>query len=272
MRKIIFTQTETKEIISQYLNGKSLREIGDNFLVSKGVIKRILIENNIKMRQRTPKYQAQYDIFEIIDNPEKAYWLGFIAADGCNYQREHNASIVLNIHQKDIDHLQKFKEFCKTNAIIKTYTTSAGFSNNTPMCKLVLNSKKMSQDLANKGVVPRKSLILGPPKIDSQFYLPFILGYFDGDGSIGQANNSNFFISIQGTQELLTWINEILDLSTTLETRNDDGKNSYYIRCGGIQKPYHILSQLYNSCEVHLERKYLIYQNLKTVVLNRNIK
>ena len=168
--------------------------------------------------------------------------MGFIAADGCNYQREHNASIVLNIHQKDIDHLQKFKEFCKTNAIIKTYTTSAGFSNNTPMCKLVLNSKKMSQDLANKGVVPRKSLILGPPKINSQFYLPFILGYFDGDGSIGQANNSNFFISIQGTQELLTWINEILDLSTTLETRNDDGKNSYYIRCGGIQKPYHVLS------------------------------
>ena len=50
MRKIIFTQTETEEIISQYLNGKSLRKIGDNFLVSKGVIKRILIENNIKMR------------------------------------------------------------------------------------------------------------------------------------------------------------------------------------------------------------------------------
>lgn len=50
MRKIIFTQTETEEIISQYLNGKSLREIGDNFLVSKRVIKRILIENNIKMR------------------------------------------------------------------------------------------------------------------------------------------------------------------------------------------------------------------------------
>jgi hypothetical protein len=140
------------------------------------------------------------------------------------------------------------------------------------MCKLVLNSKKMSQDLANKGIVPRKSLILEPPKIDSRFYLPFILGYFDGDGSISQTNNSNFLISIQGTQELLTWINEILDLSSTLETRNDNGKNSYYIRCGGTQKPYQILSQLYNSCEIHLERKYLIYQNLETVVLNRNIK
>ena len=243
MLKNIFTKEQEQDIINQYsIQHKSLRAVGDQYKVSRFVIKRILTENNVSIRHDNHKYKADYSIFETIDNPEKAYWLGFIAADGCNYQREHNASIVLNIHQKDIDHLQKFKEFCKTNAIIKTYTTSAGFSNNTPMCKLVLNSKKMSQDLANKGVVPRKSLILGPPKINSQFYLPFILGYFDGDGSIGQANNSNFFISIQGTQELLTWINEILDLSATLETRNDDGKNSYYIRCGGIQKPYHILS------------------------------
>jgi hypothetical protein len=50
MRKIIFTQTETEEIISQYLSGKPLRKVGDNFSVSKEVIKRILVENNIKTR------------------------------------------------------------------------------------------------------------------------------------------------------------------------------------------------------------------------------
>ena len=52
------------------------------------------------------------------------------------------------------------------------------------MCKLVLNSKKMSNDLIDKGIVPNKSLVLKKPNIPQQYYLPFILGYFDGDGSI----------------------------------------------------------------------------------------
>ena len=47
-------------------------------------------------------------------------------------------------------------------------------------------------------------------------------------------------------------------------------RNSYYIRCGGTNKPYQILKQLYDSCEIHLDRKYNIYKDLETVVLSRN--
>lgn len=54
------------------------------------------------------------------------------------------------------------------------------------MCKIVLNSKKMSNDLIDKGIVPNKSLVLKPPKINKKYYLPFILGYFDGDGTISK--------------------------------------------------------------------------------------
>lgn len=117
-----------------------------------------------------------------------------------------------------------------------------GYSNNTPMARLTLNSKKMSNDLSNKGIVPRKSLILKPPTISKEFYLPFILGYFDGDGSISKTSQyNNFTISIQGTQELLLWICNVLNWDATLEKRNNDNKNSYYIRCGGTNKPYYIL-------------------------------
>ena len=50
--------------------------------------------------------------------------------------------------------------------------TSVGFSNNSLMCVINLNSKKMSEDLEDKGVVPNKSLILKPPKIKSEFLNP----------------------------------------------------------------------------------------------------
>lgn len=273
MKKIIFTNEQIQEIINKYQNNQTQANIGKDYGVSKTVIKRILEEQNVSLRKNTNKYYANYDIFEQIDSSEKAYWLGFIAADGCNYQREQNASIIINIHQKDLEHLKKFKEFCNTNAIIQEYITSEGYSQETPMCKIVLNSKKMSNDLIDKGIVPNKSLILQPPKISQNFFLPFILGYFDGDGSINkssQYNNYNF--SLQGTKEMLEWINTTLQINLPLGQRTKTNKNSYYIRCGGTNKPYKILKQLYNSCDVHLERKYNIYKALETVVLNRNVK
>ena len=276
MKKIEFSQEQIEDILNKYQNNWTQQKIAENYQVSRTVIKRILEtqNNGIVIRNRTSKYQYQQDIFEIIDTAEKAYWLGFLAADGCNYQREKNASVIINIHQKDIEHLEKFKQFCHTDAEIKSYIGYEGYSNQTPMCKIVLNSKKISNDLVEKGIVPNKNLILKPPKISKEFYKPFILGYFDGDGSISKTSQyNNYSISIQGTKEILTWICEILNWDAKLEKRNiNSNNNSYYIRCGGTNKPYLILNQLYNSCETHLDRKFNIYKTLETVVLNRNIE
>ena len=276
MKKIEFSQEQINDIITKYQNNWSQNQIAQFYKVSRTVIKRVLTTQieNLPLRGRTSKYNYQQDIFEIIDTAEKAYWLGFLAADGCNYQREHNASVVVNIHEKDIDHLNKFKCFCCTDAEIKSYIGYQGFSNHTPMCKITLNSKKISNDLVDKGIVPNKSLILQPPNIPKEFYKPFILGYFDGDGSISKTSQyNNYTMSIQGTKEILTWICEVLDWDARLEKRMPNSNtNSYYIRCGGTNKPYQILSQLYNSCEIHLERKFQIYKTLETVVLNRNIE
>lgn len=273
MKKIIFTQEQLNDIINKYQNQHlSLKSIGEEYNVSRSTITRLLKQNNVEIKKTNHKYYANYRIFESIDSCEKAYWLGFIAADGCNYEREQNASITINIHQKDLEHLEKFKNFVNSNKPIEKYIQTHGFSNNTPMCRFTLNSKDMSKDLSDKGIVPRKSLILEPPKIDSKYYLPFILGYFDGDGSIFKTTQDLYGISIVGTKELLEWINEILNMSDKLEKRKDDDKNNFYIRCGGIEKPYLIMKKLYDSVEVRLDRKYSIFKELETVVLNRNIK
>lgn len=276
MRKVEFLQEQIEDILNKYQNNWSQQKIADDYKVSRTVIKRILEtqNNGIIIRDRTSKYKYQQDIFENIDTAEKAYWLGFLAADGCNYQRKHNASIIVNVHEKDIGHLEKFRQFCNTDAEIKSYVGYEGFSNQTPMCKITLNSKKISNDLIDKGIFPNKSLILQPPKISKEFYKPFILGYFDGDGNISKTSQyNNYSISIQGTKEILLWICKILDWEAKLEKRNNNSDtNSYYIRCGGTNKPYFILNQLYSSCETHLDRKFYIYKTLETVVLNRNIE
>lgn len=273
MNKIVFSQEQTQEIINLYLNeNMTLKNIGKQFHVSRSVITRVIDENNITKRNRTTKHKNNTKIFENIDSSEKAYWLGFLAADGINYRREKNAMVGLNISQKDREHLIKFKNFCNSDAEIIDYIATEGFSNNTPMSKLFIYSIEISDDLTKHGVPPKKSLILKPPIIEEKYYLPYICGYFDGDGSIYKTSQyNNYSLSIQGTKEILEWINSILNISNRLEKRNpENDNNSYYIRCGGTNKPYTILNKLYSSCEIHLDRKYEIYKNLETVVLSRN--
>lgn len=146
MKKIIFNESQTQDIIKKYLNeNKALSTISKELGVSRPVISRVLKENNIKLRTKTHTYTCDYDIFENIDNNEKAYWLGFIAADGTIYQREQNASVIISISKKDREHLEKFKQFCHTDAKIIDFVNTTGFSSpehSSEMTKIVLNSKK----------------------------------------------------------------------------------------------------------------------------------
>lgn len=273
MKKIIFSESEEAEIVNLYITQQlSTREIGKRFGVSKETINRVLKANNVNCNHTARKIQGNYHIFHTIDSKEKAYWLGFLAADGCNYQRKYNASVILSLSQKDLQHLKLFKEFMQTDASIQLFEQNCGFSKNSKMCKLVLNSKELSNDLSDKGIVPKKSLILNIPKIPEEYYLSFILGYFDGDGTIFKTKTKEFGIAFVGTKELLTWIKAILGLSCSLEQRAGCEKNNYYIRCGGIKKPYFIMKQLYDNCPVHLDRKYQMYKALETVVFNSDIK
>lgn len=264
MKKINFDEEQIQQIIKLYVEEHiSLTKLAKQFNVSRTVITRIIKEQHIDIRQDNHSYYAEYRMFKNIDNAEKAYWLGFIAADGCVFEREDNASIKLNIHERDELHLIKLRTFLKGNMPIKHIIQNAGFSNNTPMVRIDFNSIEMVEDFKKHGVTPRKSLNLKPPLIDKQFYLPYILGYFDGDGSIFE-NGNEFGINIEGTKETLDWINSLLNISSSLEQRKESDKNNYYIRCGGIQKPYNIMKKLYNSCPVHLDRKYEKFLKLQS--------
>lgn len=171
----------------------------------------------------------------------------------------------ISIHEKDYNHLEKFRDFMKSNVNIVKFTNDSGFSKDapTPMCAISFNSEEMAQDLINLGIVPKKSLILEPPKIEPQYYLPYILGYFDGDGTIYKTNHdTEFTVGFIGSLPTISWINEITGLNATLEQRRKNS-DTYYIRCGGINKPYNLLKPLYESTNVHLDRKYKLFKELE---------
>jgi hypothetical protein len=122
MSKIEFSSEQIQFIIEKYnVEQLSMAKIGElcEPRVSKTVIRRILNENNIPIKTDNHKYKANYRKFQNVDSAEKAYWLGFIAADGCVYTREKNATIRIALSQKDKEHLKKFVNFMESNVVVQ---------------------------------------------------------------------------------------------------------------------------------------------------------
>ena len=114
--------------------------------------------------------------FEKIDTEEKAYWLGFLYADGSVGSKEDK--IELGLAEKDLKHIEKFKTFMNINNKIS-------YREKTKSYRMSFRSAQCKQDLINKGCVPKKSLILNFPnenQVPKYLIRHFIRGYFDGDG------------------------------------------------------------------------------------------
>ncbi len=232
----------------------------------------IVARNN---RDKTKIYKFDENFFEIIDSEEKAYWLGFLYADGfINSSRKHNSrKMGISISSIDREHLVKLNESLKSNVIIRDYKTSGGYSLDTQYSRLIFSSEKMCSDLVDKGMFEKKSLILCFPnerQVSKALQCHFIRGYFDGDGSISISGNEYKF-RICGTKELLTSIQEILGVTNMLQKRKKDDSNNYSIDFGGNNKVLLNLKKLYDQSHIHLDRKYVRFSSLveKQAILNR---
>jgi hypothetical protein len=152
------------------------------------------------------KYNINDDAFNEL-SPESCYWAGFFAADG-NIAK-NNIGMTLSLSIKDKDHLEKFKNFLKTEYPIKERLAQEVFM----QCIIQFRSEKIVNDLYYfYNITPRKSLTLEPPNIKDPYLQDcFIIGYLDGDGSIGlykSKRQKSLHISALGTENILNWINE----------------------------------------------------------------
>ena len=182
-----------EQIIKEYIEtGCSIQ-----FLKRKYGIPPMKISNAIKAAGYdviNKQNQIKFDehVFDSIDTEEKAYWLGFIWADGCIASRDYNFEMALA--EKDKEHLEKFNLFVKHKRSI----TKKICKINGKECiayRSSFNSKHFWNTLNNYGCTPKKSLTLKFPKLEifkePQFVYDFIRGYFDGDGCITHKNKEH---------------------------------------------------------------------------------
>lgn len=210
------------------------------------------------------KHFFNENIFEEIDSEEKAYWFGFIMADGCIYSNKESKRLQINLSSKDINHLNKFQIFLNSDYKIQTKVIK-----NTEASLLKINSTKLCKDLINKGILERKSLINKYPKnvIPDKYFLDFLRGYFDGDGCLSKNKKSS--IKILGTKEFLESIQFILLNNFQIETSLYKNKNIFSLEILRNECKKDFLNLIYINANIYLERKYDLYVHFKSNLIDK---
>ena len=260
------TEQLQNQIIAAYKNNISLRQIEKDFDVSRKTISKFLEEKGIKTVKGNHyrKYFHNFDFFEKIDSEEKAYWLGFMFADGyiVNYDNYYGEDVLgLSVSLKDQEVLEKFKKSIQATNPIKCYQRKRS---GEPMVRLQMSSQKTVNDLISHGCVKQKSLILQPPKEIPEELLPhFIRGLFDGDGCITSSlkgSYESYQVDITSTFLMVNWIKEKVGMGSIV--KDSRREKTYYYTLGGNQQVIKFYHYLYNNATIYLNRKYNKFQQL----------
>ncbi len=128
-------------------------------------------------------------LFDELGSEAKAYWLGFLAADGVVVEHAGKSFVVrLALASEDRNHLLKHRATLQSTHAVVDYITKTGHGGNS----LAIASPELAGELANHGVGPRKSLTLEWPEFLTQDLLGhYLRGYFDGDGSFRARRKSS---------------------------------------------------------------------------------
>ena len=207
----------TQDIIYAYvIELKSIAEISRISDLSTYKVKKILIDNSIPIRSRkeqnalTNKARAKHvnhEYFDNIDSCQKAWLLGFLASDGWIEKERNRINIELSIVDKEI--LEKIKNELNIESEILVHETGNGFT----VCRLSWTSQQQKEQLVKFGIVHRKTYEeMHLPKFNNpDLIYAFILGFFDGDGSISiSADDYIRFRLVAHRPELLEDIKEFL--------------------------------------------------------------
>lgn len=238
------------ELVEKYESGMSIYEIAKQIGENQQAV------SNTLKKYTTLRPKAIYDLdehyFSAIDTEDKAYFLGFIAADGAVVNNGSDVMVLtISINKKDIEILENMKASMKSTHNIQKLQRD--------QVRLAIANKKLLSDLMKLGIHERKSLDLEPMLkfIPNSLKHHFIRGYFDGDGSIfwtkTGSKNKRRYVAIRGTKNFLEEIQAFFGVGGTIQFNT----GTHQLRIGAKADVEHIYQIMYQDASVRLERKYL---------------
>jgi hypothetical protein len=261
-----FTDEQEAEIAKRYLSGESAKGIARALgLPGKDTILGSLRRQNIVQRSpadRNRLYSLDENAFDVI-TPDAAYWWGFLYADGSVSKR----SVILSLKWDDFDHVEKFKEFMKSEAPIKKYGHKLGRDIHYA-CYIGITSQHLASRLTELGIVPHRTRFdCVKDNLPQDMIRHWIRGFFDGDGTIN-SSRGQFDAGFMGSMEVMEWVRECIPfVDKNKRIHKHSISNVFYLSFSGNNVSREITSYLYDGQTLYMDRKH----KLSTLIPDRYV-
>lgn len=222
----------------------------------------------LKLNVRKPKFSYNRDYFESIDSPEKAYWLGFVYADGyvIDNSQSGNYEFAIELQATDSGHLEKLNNSLNSNkpitfrsrekSSLQKFTNIENYNKVCDSCMVRYYDIKMVRDLAKHGVIQNKTYHMNFPSLSKELLSHFLRGFIDGDGCISNGSFSFRSWRKDFAKKVIKVLNE--ECGSEIKEPYLDG-TSYHVVFGKREQVKLILDYLYKDAEIYLDRKYQKY-------------
>ena len=257
-KKKKLTKQQIEYIIENY-RSMSTKEIAEKIGVSKSAVGGVAHRYNLKSIKRRTYNLLNENYFHVIDSQDKAYFLGFVGADGCLYNRGRGWQGVLSIiiQKEDIKILEILKSKLLTDKPINSYNKYVS---------LQISSDIIFDDIGDKGLLPRKTYGNTIATVPTIFMPALIRGYFDGDGNISfHKNILETRVSITGYERNMLKLQQYLESQNIFTSFVKDNSKYSNMETGSFgalytlnkTSTYCLLKLLYKDTEgIYLDRKF----------------
>jgi len=253
------------EIIAKYQAGASSYTLGKEYNTYHNRILNLLAQNGIQRRKTGEglrKWAVDESFFDVLDTEEKAYWLGFLFADGSVHQGGTTRRgkdpwcLLINLAAKDREILERLKLSLKS-----TYPVTVIAKSKHPMVTLRIVSAKLCTSLVKHGCVPQKTQkeLHIPEAIPHDLIPHFIRGYFDGDGYVGISRGHLAVCFVAHTSTLLREFQQIMAEKGLRFCLCQSSGGAFRLNCLGRSSRL-FGCWIYEGATVYLARKRTIFE------------
>lgn len=205
------------------------------------------------------KYNINEEFFDVIDSESKAYFLGFLYADGTISPSRN--TILLSLKENDKIILEKLKECINYTGPLKYRIRNPNWKGASKGSKntwsLHITNKKLRQRLEEIGCTNNKTYKIEFPEIPENLYRHFIRGYFDGDGCLYISKTKRAEWSMIGTYNFLKNIQDIISENLNLSKNKLYSKGElFYLKYGSKKDVKSLQDWLYKDSIIFLDRKF----------------